>query len=439
MADVLRPILEMAVVLPGILLACLPVRSYSKRSFSRQLCWMLPLLAGLAIGGGLICYYTDTFALPMLIIVALCAAMIYASAFSVSVWKSLSIVMSICSVFAYINGLSIALDAAIEAGRATSGNGYWFCLEAGIAYNAMCWLFVAVAAYPASHVVRRMVEDESFAQTWYVFWILPTVFATSACFMVPRYQSTLYVGRVLQCYIVFNIIMIFTIIAFNVIFLVMANSLNSTAKLQLRNHFLSMQRDRYESLRTAIEEARQARHDTRHLFNQLYAFMDAGEWDKAKEYISRAVDRIPVTDINACENRAADSVISHYCALAKREGIPFNAEVDLPQSVPVGEMDMCLILSNLLENAFEASLRTDSGRRYISIQAYMHASRLMLIKVENAFDGDISEDGGMFISTKRGEAGLGIQSIRRIAEKANGASAFSHQDGVFTAKVMLRG
>ena len=62
--------------------------------------------------------------------------------------------------------------------------------------------------------------------------------------------------------------------------------------------------------------------------------------------------------MNFCENRAADSVVGYYCALAKREGVPFCAKLDLPQVLPVDEIDLCLVLSNLLENAFEASLRT---------------------------------------------------------------------------------
>ena len=52
----------------------------------------------------------------------------------------------------------------------------WFCLRAVICYHAICWLFAAIAYYPATHSVRRMVEDENFAQTWYVFWVLPLAF-----------------------------------------------------------------------------------------------------------------------------------------------------------------------------------------------------------------------------------------------------------------------
>ena len=38
------------------------------------------------------------------------------------------------------------------------------------------------------------------------------------------------------------------------------------------------------------------------------------------------------------------------------------------------EIDLCLVLSNLLENAFEASLRTTPARRRIEVTAYVPVS-----------------------------------------------------------------
>jgi len=57
---------------------------------------------------------------------------------------------------------------------------------------------------------------------------------------------------------------------------------------------------------------------------------------------------------------------------------------------------------------------------------------------EVIIEGDL-EKNGVFQSTKHKGNGIGIQSVRRIAEKANGACTFSYQNGVFSAKVMMRG
>lgn len=96
------------------------------------------------------------------------------------------------------------------------------------------------------------------------------------------------------------------------------------------------------------------------------------------------------------------------------------------------------MLSNLLENALEASLCTAPTRRQIKVTTYLHAGRLLLIEVENAYDGEVREKDGVFRSSKRKGNGVGIQSVRHIAEKTGGASTFTYQDGVFSAKVMLR-
>ena len=83
-----------------------------------------------------------------------------------------------------------------------------------------------------------MVEDDNFAQTWYVFWVLPLVFIFLNLFMIPRYQTTLRTGRVLQGYIVISIALLLLLLWFNAIFLLMATSLNRNARLQQENRLL---------------------------------------------------------------------------------------------------------------------------------------------------------------------------------------------------------
>ena len=439
MKDVLRPILELTVVFPGLLLAYFPVRSYLKQSSAKLAVWEVPLLFGLCLGGGLFCYHFGLSTAFPLLLITIVTIFLYLKTLRLSLWKSGTISLAVCAVFACLNSLSRAVGTAITIRLQLPPDKPWFCFGACIFYNAVCWLITAAAYYPATHAVRAMVEDDNFAQTWYVFWVLPLVFILLNLFITPRYQITLRTGRVLQVYIVMSIALLFLLFLFNTIFLLMANSLNKNARLQQENQFLSMQQQRYESLKAAIEEARQARHDMRHQLNQISALAEAGDLDNLKAYLAKTVSRIPDLDMNFCENRAADSVAGYYCALAKREGVPFCAKLDLPQVLPVDEIDLCLVLSNLLENAFEASLRTAPARRRIELTAYLHGNSLALIQVENTYDGVIREKDGVFLSSKRKGDGVGLQSVRHIAEKSGGVSTVTYQDGLFCAKVMLCG
>ena len=435
MKAALRPVLELLVVFPGLLLAYFPVRSYLNQSPGRLAARLLPLMAGACVGGGLLCLRFQCPTAAAQAVLALAAALVYIKTLRISPWKSGTIALSVCAVFACINSISRAVSAALLI----YARDPWLCLSAGIFYNAACWLFTAAAYYPSTRAVRTMVEDDHFAQTWYVFWVLPLIFILLNIVMTPRYQATLQTGRVLQVYIVFSIALLMLLLCFYAIFLLMAVSLNRNARLRQENQLLIMQRQRYESLKAAIEEARQARHDLRHQLNQISMLVEEGDMEGLRGFLARSVSRIPSLETRFCENSAADSVVGYYCGLCGREEIPIHVRLDLPETLPVDEMDLCLVLSNLLENALEASLRTAAVRRQITVTAYLHAARLLLIEVENPFDGTVKEKDGVFRSSKRKGDGVGLQSVRHIAERSGGASTFTYQDGVFRARVMLRG
>lgn len=364
--------------------------------------------------------------------------LIYHKTLQISIWKSSSIFLAVCAVFACVKSLSRAVNAIMIFEPDIAEKQLWLCVKAGIFYNLICLSFVLIAWYPATHMVRILIADENFAQTWYIFWILPLIFIGLNQFMVPKYQSTLYTGRILQIYIVVSIVLLIILTLFYAIFLMMALSLNKNARLQQENHFLSLQQARYENLCSAIEEARQARHDIRHHFLQLSSLAEKGDLEKIKEYLSNANSKIPDYNLHFCENQAADSVISHYAALAKRENIPFQANAALPAHISIDQIDMCLVLSNLLENALEASLKAKPFNRSIHAEVYLHHKHLLLIQVENTFEGKIQEKNHIFQSSKRPGNGVGIQSVRHIAEKNGGDSSFTYENGVFTAKIMLR-
>ena len=425
----LRPILELLAVIPGLLLAYFPVKSYLKQSPGQLAARLLPLMVGACVGGGLLCLRFQCPTEAAQVVLALAAALVYIKTLRISRWKSGTIALSVCAVFACINSISRAVSAALLIYARAPWLEPWLCLSAGIFYNAACWLFTAAAYYPSTHAVRTMVEDEYFAQTWYVFWVLPLIFILLNIVMTPRYQATLQTGRVLQVYIVFSIALLMLLLCFYAIFLLMAVSLNRNARLRQENQLLVMQRQRYESLKAAIEEARQARHDLRHQLNQISMLVEEGDMEGLRGFLARSVSRIPSLETRFCENNAADSVVGYYCGLCRREGIPIHVRLDLPET----------LLSNLLENALEASLHTAAARRQIAVTAYLHAARLLLIEVENPFDGMVKEKDGVFRSSKRKGDGVGLRSVRHIAERSGGASTFTYQDGVFRARVMLRG
>lgn len=332
MSEIMRPILEIAVIIPGMLLAYLPVKTCLRQAPFKLGLWMFPLLLGISLSGGIVCYYFQIMTTLFLIPVLLFLMLLYHKTLQISIWKSSSIFLAVCAVFACVKSLSRAVNAIMIFEPDIAEKQLWLCVKAGIFYNLICLSFVLIAWYPATHMVRILIADENFAQTWYIFWILPLIFIGLNQFMVPKYQSTLYTGRILQIYIVVSIVLLIILTLFYAIFLMMALSLNKNARLQQENHFLSLQRSRYDNLCAAIEETRQVRHDIRHHYLQLAALAEKGDMEKIKEYLSSADRKMPSFDFHFCDNQAVDSILGYYSNHAKQEGIPFLAQIDIPDN-----------------------------------------------------------------------------------------------------------
>ena len=100
MKDLLRPILELTVVFPGLLLAYFPVRSYLKQPPARLAAWAVPLLLGLCLGGGLFCYHFGLSTAFPLLLIMIVTIFLYLKTLRLSLWKSGTIALAVCAVFA---------------------------------------------------------------------------------------------------------------------------------------------------------------------------------------------------------------------------------------------------------------------------------------------------------------------------------------------------
>lgn len=435
MTNVFCPMVELGAIIPGIVLAYLPIQKHLKVSKLKMFPILISSLVCLCALCGYICYRFNLKSLVLAVPIVIALLVTYCCSLRTSVWKSASVSLAVCGVFACIASITRAVDSITFPQNTTQ----WFGIESAVLFNILCWLFVILAWYPATHGVSELLDDENIAQTWYVFWILPIIFILLNFFIIPWNPNILHAGRIMQGYIVISVSLLVLLLIFYALLYFMAKSLNRNNKLAQENQFLNMQRAQYDALKGAIEETRQARHDMRHHFAVLNALAEQKDWVELEEYLSSVAQSIPDTELKLCENSAVNAVVGHYYSRCKSNDIPLKLKLDIPEKLPVTETDICLVIANLLENALEASLKTDKEKRQISVYARLHSDNIIIISVENAFNGDISEKDGIFSSSKRSGHGIGTQSVRRIAEKNGGYCRFTYENGIFTADIMLRG
>ena len=103
----MRPILEIAVIIPGMLLAYLPVKTCLRQAPFKLGLWMFPLLLGISLSGGIICYYFQIMTTLFLIPVLLFLMLLYHKTLQISIWKSkLGIFLSALERYSLIFSIS---------------------------------------------------------------------------------------------------------------------------------------------------------------------------------------------------------------------------------------------------------------------------------------------------------------------------------------------
>ena len=205
----------------------------------------------------------------------------------------------------------------------------------------------------------------------------------------------------------------------------------------LMNIELKEQESRSRLLAQNEQLISQQRHDLRH---QLAVIRNLASEDneELKGYLDTLMDDIPKARKQFCENPAVNALAAHYDAICRQRGIELTMNLIVPaDNQHLSDNSLGIIFGNLLENAVDACGRMTEGRRFIKINSRLH-NKLLVITMDNSFNGEIKKEGDRFFSSKRDEFGIGLSSIRSVVEKAQGDVEFYAEGQTFLSSVYVR-
>lgn len=192
------------------------------------------------------------------------------------------------------------------------------------------------------------------------------------------------------------------------------------------------------ALRKSEQKTRTYRHDLRHHMQYLSQCIENGRLEQAQEYIQKICSDIESNKVvTFCENEAANLIFSSFAGRIRERGIALRIRARIPQDIPVSEKDLCVLLSNALENALHACekriKRGLSGG--IDVLAYEKKGRFFL-QLTNSCDADIVFEHGIPVTDHSGH-GIGVRSICAIAEQYGGIYSFLVEEERFILRVSI--
>ena len=113
----------------------------------------------------------------------------------------------------------------------------------------------------------------------------------------------------------------------------------------------------YAEVENMYRQMRGWRHDYRSHIQLLKAHAAQGEWDALAAYLDQLeTDLATVDTVVKTGNPMADAILNSKISLARSKRIQVRADACVPVALRISELDLCVILGNLFDNAIEASL-----------------------------------------------------------------------------------
>ncbi len=179
------------------------------------------------------------------------------------------------------------------------------------------------------------------------------------------------------------------------------------------------------------------RHDYHNHIQALQASMALGKYEEVNAYLRQLNSDLTQVDTASKTGRVmVDAILNGKINIASQNGIPVNAKAAIPEGTPVSDIDLCVMIGNLLDNAVEENKKLAAADRFVRI--YMgRKNTYFYLSVTNAAGKKQSRKGSLFSSSKGTDHGFGLARVESLVNKYGGIFSADSEDGGFTAEILI--
>ena len=194
----------------------------------------------------------------------------------------------------------------------------------------------------------------------------------------------------------------------------------------------------YAEVENMYRQMRGWRHDYRSHIQVMKAHAAQGDWEAVTAYLDELeTDLSTVDTVVKTGNPMADAILNSKISLARSKGIPVQADASIPVALKISELDLCVILGNLFDNAIEASLTLPEQNRLIRVYIDMKGPQLYISFINFTAAKKQRKVGGIFHTTKGEGHGFGLVRMDTIVSRLGGYLTRNSEDGAFTTEILL--
>lgn len=231
------------------------------------------------------------------------------------------------------------------------------------------------------------------------------------------------------------------IVAFIAFFLSLTKQEQDRQRMEMLRSENTLMADNYKALHSTQQEYARKLHDFKHHVRTVHELISDGKVESALEYTDSLL-KTSYQQAVQCHsgNDIVDAIINFKLAEAQVKKIQFTYMANLHIPIQIDPVDLCGVLANQLENAFEACMQISEPDKRIVHAEIKQVQSFVILRVENSVLSDPFVDNPDLKSTKSASAtphGYGLLNIRSIAQKYEGSLRTEFANNRFISVVSL--
>lgn len=202
-----------------------------------------------------------------------------------------------------------------------------------------------------------------------------------------------------------------------------------------QNKLMKQQMDEIENIYMTM---RGWRHDYHNHLQSLKGYLSLNQVEQMKNYLNELeTDLDSIDTLYHSGNLQLDSILNAKLAIAEKGQIRIHCDASIPPQLHVSDLDLCVILGNLLDNAIESCRKIkDPDERFIRVYIGILKKQLY-ISITNATSETVKQRTDHYFTTKRGDHGHGLKRVDQVVKKYDGYLNRQNEPGVFATEIVL--
>ena len=214
--------------------------------------------------------------------------------------------------------------------------------------------------------------------------------------------------------------------------------LNQKMNKQIERYQRELIDTHYQEVETMYKKMRGWRHDYRNHIQTMKVLAENGDLNAIKEYLNKLDEDLTTVDtVVKIGNDMADAILNSKISLAKSKGITVKVDANIPVKLKMSELDLCVILGNLFDNAIDANLPLPQKQRMIRVYMVMKNTQLYISFTNFTASKKQIKNSNIFKTTKGDGHGYGLIRIDNIIKKLDGYLSRNSEDGAFTTEILI--